>query len=745
MKKTHLEIKELIFHCIERLLMTKTHLDEVNNYILRRTSEDHQTESFYDCLKIFLKGVVHYASICKMPRDAKHREIAFKKLYGLFESIRKFQDQFNILPKEDAPKELHRFLRNFSEQIPQKRDGTAKKEKSKIEYVLYLWEQNSSTIFEITPLKAFEKNLLSQFYKDEIEDDVVPETAKKETPYFHMLIPRIESKAPLYWPTLAHEFAHQIMELDFFEKTSKSIVDDWIKFFKKSITDSGPFKTSFKKLTNVINPSDETRLLESWLTECWCDCYAYFAIGPAFIFSQRNTFFFIQKLNDSDLLGSKEHPPNFIRLQLLFLLAKKHQVDLMKKCPSLNRLLTYYPTIKLLPDDELLKKAVLNVGKHFWEFFKYEFAIDGTRQTEKLASHIAELKKESLVFDETHFKIVIERLNQNYPVPSIVNKENLTEKPITVQELMLAAWMSYEERVKFKIINYFYENIEELNTKNKKDLWKTFEYKIVPTFERFNESVMRSLQISEWVKLFQNTPSFHDGESGLESNIKNKRYKDYNLCDSSLLVDYEIKKMIKDGELNVIPLIDVEKQINACSLDIRLGPSFQTYQPNQSGVVDLNNDESVMNVFKNSTDVDLDFLEPIVIAPGQFVLGHSMEYIVLPENVAAQVEGRSSFARLGVQLHMTANLIDPGFRGSITFEIYNAGPNPIKLYPGYRIGQLRFFSVKHPENPYNIKKDAKFKGMLIHANTLLKKKDIEVEKIYEAIVNKNNGNSKIYN
>jgi len=138
----------------------------------------------------------------------------------------------------------------------------------------------------------------------------------------------------------------------------------------------------------------------------------------------------------------------------------------------------------------------------------------------------------------------------------------------------------------------------------------------------------------------------------------------------------------------------------------------------------------------NSKMIDLDFLESITISPGQFILGHSMEYLKLPPKIAGQVEGRSSFARLGLQIHMTASFIDPGFEGVLTFEIYNAGPNPIKLYPGLRIAQLRFFNGNSPVIPYNRNLDAKYSGLLTH-NDSKQFNDYEMIKIRNELIKVN--------
>jgi dCTP deaminase len=77
------------------------------------------------------------------------------------------------------------------------------------------------------------------------------------------------------------------------------------------------------------------------------------------------------------------------------------------------------------------------------------------------------------------------------------------------------------------------------------------------------------------------------------------------------------------------------------------------------------------------------------------VLGTTLERIHLPEEgrIAARVEGKSTLARLGFVVHMTAPTIHSGFRGVITLEILNFGLYPLRLKPGARICQLIFERV----------------------------------------------------
>ncbi len=91
------------------------------------------------------------------------------------------------------------------------------------------------------------------------------------------------------------------------------------------------------------------------------------------------------------------------------------------------------------------------------------------------------------------------------------------------------------------------------------------------------------------------------------------------------------------------------------------------------------------------------------------MLGVTQEEITLPDDIAARVEGRSSWGRLGIIIHSTAGFIDPGFQGRPTLEISNIGMMPILLYPGVRICQIAFEELTSPaEVPYSKKKDVKY-------------------------------------
>ena len=76
------------------------------------------------------------------------------------------------------------------------------------------------------------------------------------------------------------------------------------------------------------------------------------------------------------------------------------------------------------------------------------------------------------------------------------------------------------------------------------------------------------------------------------------------------------------------------------------------------------------------------------LLPWTFVLGKTLEWIELPPHLAARIEGKSSLARLGLTVHMTAPTVQSGFRGRLTLEMMNAGPFNLDLKPGMKIAQL---------------------------------------------------------
>lgn len=156
-----------------------------------------------------------------------------------------------------------------------------------------------------------------------------------------------------------------------------------------------------------------------------------------------------------------------------------------------------------------------------------------------------------------------------------------------------------------------------------------------------------------------------------------------------ILSDKTIMRMIKEQTLKVSPL--TENQIQPASVDVRLGDTFSVVEDSSTGIINL---ESEINYKTIKTDT-------YILLPGQFVLATTIEYFELPDNLTAFVEGRSSLGRMGLFIQ-NAGWVDPGFKGEITLELFNANRCAIELKAGRRVGQLVFAEMDNTAlNPYN--------------------------------------------
>jgi dCTP deaminase len=141
-----------------------------------------------------------------------------------------------------------------------------------------------------------------------------------------------------------------------------------------------------------------------------------------------------------------------------------------------------------------------------------------------------------------------------------------------------------------------------------------------------------------------------------------------------------------DRRLIVTPLLS-RKQINDASIDVRLGNQFivfrshtlQAYSPSMpSDTLRQMQDRQVLR-----------FGACFILHPGTLALASTLEYVRMPSDLEAQVEGRSSWARVGLAV-ATATVVEPGFRGVVTLELSNVGTIPLEITPGVRIAQLVF-------------------------------------------------------
>ncbi len=164
-----------------------------------------------------------------------------------------------------------------------------------------------------------------------------------------------------------------------------------------------------------------------------------------------------------------------------------------------------------------------------------------------------------------------------------------------------------------------------------------------------------------------------------------------------ILTNRQIREAIAEGHIIIDPSPD-DDQFAPTAVDLRISDDIQRFKP------DLYNTRG-LNVNINLDDIELPDLRPhmehlprsedgrVTIKPNELIIATTLEKIELPPTgkLAARVEGRSRFARLGLVVHMTAPTIHNTFRGKITLEIMNYGPIPLVLMPNHtKLCQLIF-------------------------------------------------------
>lgn len=174
-----------------------------------------------------------------------------------------------------------------------------------------------------------------------------------------------------------------------------------------------------------------------------------------------------------------------------------------------------------------------------------------------------------------------------------------------------------------------------------------------------------------------------------------------------VLSDRDIKKAIENGLIKIDPLIDFSTQLGSCSIDLKLGNIFRVFEHSKNAFIDPTQKDYSNEI---TTEVYVADNEKFIMQPGDFVLAVTKEKITISDSLLGRLEGRSSLGRLGIVVHSTASIFDPGWDGNAVLELGNLGRIAVALYPGMRICAMTFEELSSPsEIPYTEKKLAKYK------------------------------------
>lgn len=179
------------------------------------------------------------------------------------------------------------------------------------------------------------------------------------------------------------------------------------------------------------------------------------------------------------------------------------------------------------------------------------------------------------------------------------------------------------------------------------------------------------------------------------------------LCDSDIIA------ALNQQRIQILPRPE-DRAVSGVSVDLRLGHRFRVFSSHTIPFIDLSGSREQVNLAVEKVmgdEILISDQETFVLHPGELALGITLESITLPDDLVGWLDGRSSLARLGLMVHVTAHRIDPGWSGNIVLEFFNSGKLPLALRPGMAIGAMSFETLTGPaQRPYTKRDDAKYRG-----------------------------------
>ncbi len=179
------------------------------------------------------------------------------------------------------------------------------------------------------------------------------------------------------------------------------------------------------------------------------------------------------------------------------------------------------------------------------------------------------------------------------------------------------------------------------------------------------------------------------------------------------LSDQDIIASLDKGHIVIEPRPSNDV-ISGVSVDLRLGRSFRVFKDHARPYVDVSASREEINQTLEaimSEEIIIADDEAFFLHPGELALAVTKESVTIPADLVGWLDGRSSLARLGLMVHVTAHRIDPGWSGAIVLECFNSGKLPLALKPNMTIGAINFETLSTPAmRPYNQRDNAKYKN-----------------------------------
>ena len=147
-----------------------------------------------------------------------------------------------------------------------------------------------------------------------------------------------------------------------------------------------------------------------------------------------------------------------------------------------------------------------------------------------------------------------------------------------------------------------------------------------------------------------------------------------------MLSDRDILREMKAGRIRISPF--EKSQLGSASVDLSLSSEFLVMD---KGIAEIDlAKHTFRDLFSKKRFASL------ILRPFELVLGKTTEKITLALDIMGRLDGRSRYARLGLAVHVTSSLIQPGSSNHQVLEIINFSGKPMKLHAGMRISQATF-------------------------------------------------------
>lgn len=162
-----------------------------------------------------------------------------------------------------------------------------------------------------------------------------------------------------------------------------------------------------------------------------------------------------------------------------------------------------------------------------------------------------------------------------------------------------------------------------------------------------------------------------------------------------MLSNVDIWRRLEEGSIKIDPL-PPKSSFGGASVDLTLDAEIKVFNTSRCPFIDYRLVKEDPDYLPRVTDpLRLGDDSPLILHPGKVIICSTAEWVEIPTDLCAELQGRSSLARIGILPH-TAGKIDPGWKGKLTLEVSNVSEIPVALYPGVPICQILFHELSSP-------------------------------------------------